>query len=404
MVEINLNTADAETSLVPLSELPSPIVTNPLERQWVRLAVIRQLFRLFQDRLSHPLKAIREIRHLKQKFKNAQGDKMLAKVTKVNRRYFWKIGAPGFPSEALRAMQGREVDALLSGQPFAGLRTLFLAITKKCSLQCEHCFEWDNLNQQEKLTDDQLIDLVKKYQNYGTTQVMLSGGEPMLRLDSIFKILENANRGTDFWIFTSGLGLTEKNTKQLKQKGLTGVLISLDHFDPDLHNKFRGHKKAFQWVVEGARNAKKAGLVVTLSLCATKPFVNQGNLDQYMELAKRLGVAFVQFIDVRASGRYSGQEVELSDSQIELLESFYLKYNNDPQFRKFPIISYLGYHQRRMGCFGGGNRFFYIDTDGDAHLCPFCTGKTCSALEFSAEDAIDLLRQGSCHAFEGSIF
>ncbi len=271
-------------------------------------------------------------------------------------------------------------------------------------MQCEHCFEWDNLNQQERLTDDQLIDLVQRYQKYGTTQVMLSGGEPMLRLDSIFKILENAFTGTDFWIFTSGLGLTEKNARQLKKKGLTGVLISLEHFKPELHNKFRGHKKAFQWVVEAAQNAKKAGLVTTLSLCATRSFVSLENLQHYMELAKRLGVAFVQFIDVRASGRYADQAVELSKEQIQLLEAFYLNYNNNSKYLNYPIISYLGYHQRRMGCFGGGNRFFYIDTDGDAHLCPFCTGKTCSALEFSVEDTVDLLRQGSCHAFEDSVF
>jgi MoaA/NifB/PqqE/SkfB family radical SAM enzyme len=156
----------------------------------------------------------------------------------------------------------------------------------------------------------------------------------------------------------------------LKQKGLTGVLISLDHFDPSRHNEFRGHKNAFKWVIEGTRNAKNAGLVTTLSLCATRSFVSRKNLERYMELAKRLGVAFVQFIDVRASGRYAGQSVELSKEQIELLEGFYLKYNTDSKYSTYPIISYLGYHQRRMGCFGGGNRFFYIDTDGDAHLCP----------------------------------
>jgi sulfatase maturation enzyme AslB (radical SAM superfamily) len=156
---------------------------------------------------------------LKKKFSNAQGDKMLAKIARVDGRYYWKIGAPGFPSKATRAMQGREVDVLLTGQPFAGLRTLFLAITKKCSLQCEHCFEWDNLNQSEKLSDDQLIELVRKYQEYGTTQVMLSGGEPMLRLGGIYNILDNTHQETDFWIFTSGLGLTEIEYQAIEAKG-----------------------------------------------------------------------------------------------------------------------------------------------------------------------------------------
>lgn len=403
MVEINLNTQKSGSSIPDFPDQSSVIVTGSFERGWVRLGVIRQLYGLFYRRLGNPLAVVRAIRRLRKKFKNAQGDKMLAKIAKVDGKYYWKIGTPGFPSEKLKAMQGREVDTLLTGQPFQGLRTLFLAITKKCTLNCEHCFEWENLNEPEVLSDEQLIEIVQKYQDYGTTQIMLSGGEPMLRLESIYNILKNTQKASDFWIFTSGLGLNEKNAKQLKREGLTGVLISLDHFDPELHNQFRGHKKAFQWVIEGAINAKKAGLVVTLSLCATRSFTTRDNLIQYMELARRLGAAFVQIIDVRASGRYAGQPVNLSTEQIDLLEEFYLKYNNEPEYQDYPIISYLGYHQRRMGCFGGGNRFFYVDTDGDAHLCPFCTGKTCSTLQFSAEDTISLLRQGSCHAFEESI-
>ncbi len=403
MVEINLNTQKAGPSLSDFQDQKPAIVSSAFEKFRVRLAVIRQLYGLFYSRLGNPIAVLRAIRRLRKKFRNAQGDKMLAKIAKVDGRYYWKIGTPGFPSEKVKAMQGREVDSLLTGQPYQGLRALFLAITKKCTLNCEHCFEWENLNEPEVLSDEQLVEIVKKYQEYGTTQIMLSGGEPMLRLESIYNILEHTHKASDFWIFTSGLGLNEKNAIRLKKAGLNGVLLSLDHFDPELHNQFRGHKKAFQWVIDGAINAKKAGLVVTLSLCATRAFTTRENLKQYMELARRLGAAFVQIIDVRASGRYAGQPVDLSAGQITLLEEFYLTYNNDARYKAYPIINYLGYHQRRMGCFGGGNRFFYIDTDGDAHLCPFCTGKTCNTLKFSAEDTISLLRQGSCHAFEESI-
>jgi len=38
--------------------------------------------------------------------------------------------------------------------------TVFLAITKKCALQCEHCFDWDNLNKKEVLSDSELQGIV----------------------------------------------------------------------------------------------------------------------------------------------------------------------------------------------------------------------------------------------------
>ncbi|KAA3637708.1 MAG: radical SAM protein, partial [Bacteroidetes bacterium] len=339
MVDINVNTHKADSPLSDFPDQKPAIVSGYFERSWVRFAVIRQLYGLFNSRLGNPIAVFRAIRRLRKKFKNAQGDKMLAKIAKVDGRYYWKIGTPGFPSEKIKAMQGREVDTLLTGHPYNGLRTLFLAITKKCTLNCEHCFEWENLNKPEALSDEQLIEIVKKYQDYGTTQIMLSGGEPMLRLESIFNILKHTRKASDFWIFTSGLGMNEKNAKKLKQAGLTGVLLSLDHFDPELHNQFRGHKKAFQWVIDGALNAKKAGLVVTLSLCATRAFTTRQNLKHYMELGRRLGAAFVQIIDVRASGRYAGQPVDLSTEPIALLEEFYLTYNNEPESREYPIIN-----------------------------------------------------------------
>ena len=404
MVKIKEKQGKSEKELLIIEQQPSTIVSNGLEIRWIRFRVLAQLLRIFNARVGNPFATFKAVKGLRKKFKSIQGEKMLVKLARVDGKYFWKLGSPSFPSEASRSMQRREAESLLFDQPYNGLRTLFIAITKKCTLHCEHCFEWDNLNQPEKLSDEDLIELVLKYQAYGTTQIMLSGGEPMLRLDSIFKILKKARTGTDFWIITSGMGLSEQNAVSLKAAGLTGVMISLDHYNAEGHNRFRGHEKAFEWAIGAALNARKAGLAITLSLCASKEFVNPESLRLYMELAKKLGVAFVQILEPRASGRYAGQQVALSEAQIDLLENLYTEYNNHPDYKDYPIVNYLGYHQRRMGCFGGGNRFFYIDTDGDAHACPFCTGKVCSALEFSAEDAVALLNQGQCHTFEKSVF
>ncbi|MBK6364942.1 MAG: radical SAM protein [Saprospiraceae bacterium] len=88
------------------------------------------------------------------------------------------------------------------------------AITNKCPLHCEHCFEWDNLNKEEHLTTAEIINTVHKFQDYGTTQVMFSGGEPMLRIHDIYQTLQAAKPGTDFWIITSGLGFSLERAKK----------------------------------------------------------------------------------------------------------------------------------------------------------------------------------------------
>lgn len=181
---------------------------------------------------------------------------------------------------------------------------------------------------------------------------------------------------------------------------LPGAMISLDHYLAAEQDRFRGMEGAFDGAIWAVLAAKAAGLVVTLSLCPTRQFTNRENLRRYLDLARGLGVAFVQFVEPRAAGHFAGQEVELPPQQLQLLEAFYCRYNSDPAYADYPIINYQGYHQRRLGCFGAGNRFLYVDTDGDAQRCPFCRGKVASMLEFPMEDIVRLLQEEGCEAFE----
>ena len=61
--------------------------------------------------------------------------------------------------------------------------------------------------------------------------------------------------------------------------------------------------------------------------------------------------------------------------------------------------NYLGYHQRKVGCYGAGDRFFYIDTKGYAHICPYCTGKVANVTDHTAKEVITLLSGKVCLAF-----
>ncbi|MEP1032522.1 radical SAM protein [Ekhidna sp.] len=381
------------------SHISSSIVSNKLERRWVKLRVFRQLFRVFYDKTKNLFHTVRLLREVKKTYTRIFGDQLITKIARVDNRYFWRLGAPGFPSMASYQMHKNEANHLVPTLPYSGQRSVLFAITKRCPLNCEHCFEWPNLSKSESLSQEELIDIVHKYQRFGTTQMMFSGGEPMLRVTDVHAILKSAYAGTDFWIITSGLGLDDKRAQALKSDGLTGVMVSLDHYDEESHDHFRGYSGSYQHAINALKSAKKVGLATTMALCATKEFTTHENLETYLELAKAIGVCFVQLIEPRASGRYKDQDVLLPSSQTELLESFYLTYNSEPKFKEYPIINYLGYHQRRVGCFGGGDRFFYIDTDGDAHLCPFCTGKLKNTLCNSPEQVIDTLQEHACHSY-----
>ncbi len=324
---------------------------------------------------------------------------------KVDGKYYWDLYIPGYRSEAITHFFDGETNRTLGNTTNRTRFTnILIAITKRCPLRCEHCFEWDALNGRETLTVSDIKTIVGKFQERGTGIIQLTGGEPMMKVNELVDIIESAKPGSEFWILTSGYNLTSENAIILKKAGFTGVVVSLDHFDPGIHNHFRGAQKSFEWVQAGVKHAIEARLVTALSICVSKSFATESNLMQYAELAKSMGVSFIQMLEPRAVGHYDGKDVLLDAVHTRILEEFYLKMNYRRKFRKYPIVCYHGYYQRRTGCFGSGNRSVYVDTDGDLHACPFCRTKMGNALIDDLDETIGQLAAAGCHKYAISNF
>ena len=349
----------------------------------------------------NPLDWIRSLQYLVRLRRRFLGNHKLQKLVYVDGKYYMDLFTPGWNSSVYKQFIASQLNAFkpVNRDLVTRFNTVFLAITKKCALQCEHCFEWDNLNKKEVLSDSELHEIVQKIQSRGVSQIHLSGGEPLLKMNTLVNILNKADKSTDFWVLTSGFKLNDNNAKRLKEAGLTGVIVSLDHFVPEKHNMFRHFKDAYYWVEEAVKNANKNELVTVLSLCATKEFISEGNLMSYMELAKKLKVAFVQILEPKAVGHYANKDVSLNQEQLEILENFFLKMNFNSNYSTFPLITYHGYYQRRQGCFSAGKKGIYIDTDGDMNACPFCHKKTGNVLDSGFDENLEILKSEGCSSY-----
>jgi MoaA/NifB/PqqE/SkfB family radical SAM enzyme len=357
---------------------------------WIALSVYR-----------NPFLAFRVLKKLMQKRQAVHGNLPIRKYVKSGKYYFWALNAPGWPSGPFRRFIENELNKL---QPFREtngfLQTMIFAVTNKCPLKCEHCFEWKNLDSTESLTLDDLKTILGKFQTRGILQIQFSGGEPLSRFDDLIELLKSARTGTDCWVLTSGFGLTANKACRLKDAGITGVNISLDHWNENSHNHFRHHEKSFDWVKQAALNCRHADILVAFSLCAVREFVSDDNLRKYLELAKALGAGFIQLLEPRKVGHFQGKDVELGERHLEIMKHFYLKVNSDPAYLEYPIVMYPGFHQRLLGCFGAGNRYLYVDSNGDLHACPFCQHKTGNALTDSLSESIQKMQATGCHEFK----
>ena len=329
-------------------------------RMWMSVSIF--VIRKYKTPIKF-IKIVRRVKELKNRYNFENGYK---KVAYVDGRTFISPNNNGWPAKHFNRLIDIEARTALNDNVsnLEQLNIVLIALTKKCPLNCEHCYEADELNKRDTLSLEDHKKILKKVQDAGIPMIQYGGGDPMAKVNDLVELLEFAQKTSDFWISTSGFNFTSENAIRLKTAGLTGISISLDHHDPDKHNKFRRNDKAFQWAIDAAKNAREAGLVINLSPCITKEFITKENLQRYLEFAGEIGASFVQMIEPRAVGNYAMQNVHLQNEHIEIAERFFLDANEDPKYRHLPIVLYPGYHQRKTGCPGAGAKYLYIDTDG----------------------------------------
>jgi MoaA/NifB/PqqE/SkfB family radical SAM enzyme len=366
----------------------------------VRLRLLARIALTAVSYYRNPVKGLKALAGVRAKRQSFQGLPVIRKYIKSGQRYFFSDNIPGYPSRAFNDFARSEV-IRASGRngiriPFS---TVFFSVTAKCPLRCPHCYEWENLSSDEYLSSDDLLVILSKVKEYGTSHFSLSGGEPLERLDDLLLLVSLACRTADVWINTSGIGLTRDVAHSLKKAGLTGAEISLDHWNEEEHNKFRRHEESFHWVGEAVKNCNQEGILTTLSLCATGKFVSRDNLDKYMELAMSWGIPIVRILEPRETGRYRGEDLVLLPEQTDLLEQFYRDAASPGKPRDYPIITYPAYHSRKTGCAGGGHRYIYIDPKGNIHACPFCRRPAGNAVTDRIDDAVAVLKAHGCKKY-----
>ena len=364
-------------------QYPMKILKGP-KKNWVHLRVKFHLF-VLAFKMYGSLSRSFQVLHRLNLIKEATMGPGNLKLIRVNGKYYHHLYAPGFPSKIFDQYIQGEFSRIIPVNKNANLLTfIFFAITQKCPLKCEHCFEWDNLNKKESLELHQLKAVLKKFQKDGLAQFHLSGGEPLVRIKDLEELISSADKNSEFYVLTSGFNFTSANAIKLKKAGLTGVVVSLDHFDKVKHNVFRGFNDAFTQAIQAIRHAQQQNLVVALTLCVTRNFITWENLMAYADLAKKMKVVFIQILEPKAVGHYKDKNVFLTGNDLQLLERFYEMMNFNAGYNDYPIVIYHGYHQRRVGCMSGGNRALYIDSEGWVNACPFCHTKN-----FNIKDVLE---------------
>jgi MoaA/NifB/PqqE/SkfB family radical SAM enzyme len=253
-----------------------------------------------------------------------------------------------------------------------------MAVTYNCQCDCLHCsavdYQEKTRREASALSFVELKGAIEQTVDLGTTCVVLTGGEPLL-YEKIYDLIGSVDKNRSVCtIFTNGEFLLEHTVARLKQAGVFGVFVSLDHSDPEEHNINRQRPGLAEKAYRGLRLCQEAGILTGVSTYATKEKIQSGELDAMMNLARDLNVLEVFLFDVIPTGRLAAQhECMLSDADASHIVDFRAKYTAMPEFPRIihqTMFSSIAYPCVAEGCPAGMVQV-HLRANGDVSPCDF---------------------------------
>ncbi len=260
-------------------------------------------------------------------------------------------------------------------------------LTKKCNLQCPHCYLSAGRAAERELTTDECMEVLSEMKNLGTEMLILTGGEPLLRKD-IYRIAQAAS-DMGIWVVmgTNGVLVTREVARKMVECGVQGVGISIDSADPDRHNAFRGGRNAWQHSVRALRVCKEEGLEVLVQTTVMEE--NYDEVPDLLDFAREHGAWSFNLYFLVQTGRGQGM-TDLSAAATESMLTRLIDWQDDyrpmlvrskcaPQFKQ------IAYEKGRGGMESGGcmaaTEYCRITPEGNVTPCPYMDVVAGSVLE-----------------------
>jgi MoaA/NifB/PqqE/SkfB family radical SAM enzyme len=239
-----------------------------------------------------------------------------------------------------------------------------IAITSVCPLNCYHCSE--GYKEKYMLPAETVKKTIDEIAELGCPVIALTGGEPFTRRE-IIEFIEHIPPSAAAVIYTSGMGLTAKMADFFAKRQNMVICLSLDHSDPEEHDKRRGRKGAHEAVMRAIDLLADTPVQVHVSTLVTKDRIKSGELYDFARDLKKRGVMGIQFFQPRPVGMLNeNREILLSTDQENDMFKIAKDLNlapDAPLMVVYPVME----HASMMGCCAGYARV-YIDSHG--HVCP----------------------------------
>ncbi|HEX30595.1 TPA: radical SAM protein [Candidatus Poribacteria bacterium] len=204
------------------------------------------------------------------------------------------------------------------------LSLLYLYITDKCNLACQHCWVTPTFTDEPVEGSVSLEDykrFIEQAIPLGLSGVKITGGEPLLweKLPELIEFLSSKKIGIS--IETNGTLINEEFADLFRSNDVS-VSVSIDAAEAEIHDRFRGRRGAFEMALKGLKILIEHDLEPLVIMALYRE--NMDQIEPLLKLCSELGVKRFKINPVNELGRgknLAKRRLLLSrDELIELLE------------------------------------------------------------------------------------
>jgi radical SAM protein with 4Fe4S-binding SPASM domain len=191
-------------------------------------------------------------------------------------------------------------------QPPFRLREVKLEVTDRCTLACIHCSSEASPSCSREMPFGKAAHLLDEMLALGVSEIVFSGGEPLLWPGLYDAVRKCADRGVRPTIYTSGnVDGCDVAMSLLKEHGAGCVIFSLFGAHKDAHDRVTRQKGSFDETLAAIEAARKASLRIELHFVPMG--ANYGELPRIIDLARDKRLSRVSVLRLVPQGRAAVQ-------------------------------------------------------------------------------------------------
>lgn len=244
-------------------------------------------------------------------------------------------------------------------------RLLMIDPTSSCNLKCKGCWAAD-YQKNSNLSYEKLDELLTEAKKIGVLEILMTGGEPLMRKDDILELCRK-HRKLTFGLFTNGTLIDKEFADEMAKLGNLNVYISIEGFRQE--TDMRRGNGTYDKVVGAMALLKERDLGYGFSICYHSGNYKTVSSDAFLDFLREKGAWFGWMFTYLPIGRNADISLCCTAEQRAYVKQKIEEYQKK---NKFTIIDFPNSGHKSIGCVAAGNDFAHINANGDLEPCAFC--------------------------------